>query len=520
MTFLRRCLLVCSLYLAVVTSLFAHPYYVSPTGNDTTGTGSIGLPYRTVSKAVSAVVAGDTIYLREGIFNSLKISLGSSKSGSAGLPICLWAYPGEHPIIDFSIIGGTSSDGFSFSGAGYWYFKGIEMRKAPHCAVKISNGDYNIFENCSFHDCGNSGFNIGSSSAGTPYPSNNSIINCDAYRNYDVSTTGANADGFAVKWNVGSGTVFKGCRSWNNTDDGWDLWMCKGSVTIDSCIAFRNGIDSWGAGLSGNNGNGFKLGGSYVATPHTVRCCLSFDNAGDTGRGFDENNNTAGQTLFNCTSFRNLGDNFHFTNTLVSGAHLIQNCISYSGIVNITSGTRNHNSWSDTASYPTAVTSAMASDFISIDTTGITGPRDANGYITAFTFMHLARGSQFIDAGTNVGIAFNGTAPDLGFFESDYSTGVENDNASRIAGFNLYQNYPNPFNPSTVIKFSVARQGIAKLRIMNILGQEVATLFNGPAQPGNVQSVSFNGGSLSSGIYFSVLESGGERQIQKMILMK
>jgi hypothetical protein len=172
------------------------------------------------------MVAGDTTFVRGGTYMyAAKISI-SAKGTSNTSRYNLWAYPGEHPIIDFSAIGGTSSDGFSSTGGSYWYFKGLEIQKAPHCAVKISNGDYNIFENCSFHDCGNSGFDLGSSSASPLYPSYNLLLNCDAYLNFD-GPVGGNADGFSVKWNVGAGNVCKGCRTYNNSDDGFDLWMCR-----------------------------------------------------------------------------------------------------------------------------------------------------------------------------------------------------------------------------------------------------------------------------------------------------
>ncbi len=99
------------------------------------------------------------------------------------------------------------------------------------------------------------------------------------------------------------------------------------------------------------------------------------------------------------------------------------------------------------------------------------------------------------------------------------STGV-NEAENVPVQFKLFQNYPNPFNPSTKILFSVAKKGETSLRIYNILGQQVETLFSGEAQPGKRYVVEFNGASLSSGVYFSVLQSGGQRQIQKMVLMK
>lgn len=80
--------------------------------------------------------------------------------------------------------------------------------------------------------------------------------------------------------------------------------------------------------------------------------------------------------------------------------------------------------------------------------------------------------------------------------------------------------YPNPFNPSTNISFTVETSGHATLKVFNVLGQEVATLFNGDLEAGVENTVMFNAGRLSSGIYFSVLESAGQRVIQRMLLSK
>ncbi len=99
------------------------------------------------------------------------------------------------------------------------------------------------------------------------------------------------------------------------------------------------------------------------------------------------------------------------------------------------------------------------------------------------------------------------------------TTGI-NDVQTVPIEFRLYQNYPNPFNPSTKIEFTVLKKGMASVKVYNILGQEVTTLFSQDAQPGKKYVVEFNAGSFASGVYFSVLQSGGQRQIQKMVLMK
>ena len=84
----------------------------------------------------------------------------------------------------------------------------------------------------------------------------------------------------------------------------------------------------------------------------------------------------------------------------------------------------------------------------------------------------------------------------------------------------LNANYPNPFNPTTTIEFSVAQNGRAVLKVCNLLGQEVTTLFDGNATAGSLQRVTFDASHLSSGIYFSRLESGGHSLVKRMILVK
>jgi hypothetical protein len=81
--------------------------------------------------------------------------------------------------------------------------------------------------------------------------------------------------------------VFRGCRSWNNCDDGWDLYQAPNVVVIENSWAFLNGILASGGGTSNGDGNGFKLGGAGAA--HKVTGCFAMDN---TACGFTRNNNT------------------------------------------------------------------------------------------------------------------------------------------------------------------------------------------------------------------------------------
>ena len=81
-------------------------------------------------------------------------------------------------------------------------------------------------------------------------------------------------------------------------------------------------------------------------------------------------------------------------------------------------------------------------------------------------------------------------------------------------------NYPNPFNPSTNLQFSVPQDGYASLKVYNVLGQEVATLFSGMAKAGHYIPATFNASRLASGMYFARLQYGGKNLIQKMLMTK
>ncbi len=83
----------------------------------------------------------------------------------------------------------------------------------------------------------------------------------------------------------------------------------------------------------------------------------------------------------------------------------------------------------------------------------------------------------------------------------------------------LRQNYPNPFNPETKISFAIPKAGYTTLKIFDVNGNEVKTLVNGNKSAGNY-SVDFNAGSLSSGVYFCALNSGGVTKTGKLILLK
>jgi len=92
-------------------------------------------------------------------------------------------------------------------------------------------------------------------------------------------------------------------------------------------------------------------------------------------------------------------------------------------------------------------------------------------------------------------------------------------NISSIAKeFSISQNYPNPFNPVTQINFSVAKTSDVKIRIFDILGNEISVAVNQRMTPGEYK-LDFNGSHLSSGTYFYSMSADGKTISTKKMLM-
>lgn len=107
--------------------------------------------------------------------------------------------------------------------------------------------------------------------------------------------------------------------------------------------------------------------------------------------------------------------------------------------------------------------------------------------------------------------------------EFEYSS-VVNVGMTLPTEFLLDQNYPNPFNPSTKISYSVPVKSEVTLEVYNLIGQKMATLFQGAVDAGTHTEV-FDASNMASGIYLvkmiAVGENGNEfTSSKKMTLMK
>ncbi|HZV12180.1 MAG TPA: alpha-galactosidase [Candidatus Kapabacteria bacterium] len=99
-------------------------------------------------------------------------------------------------------------------------------------------------------------------------------------------------------------------------------------------------------------------------------------------------------------------------------------------------------------------------------------------------------------------------------------------NAAPPAGITLYQNYPNPFGMGSAARtdfstfsFSVTEPQTMDIGVYDLLGNRVATLFNGYASAGTYH-VGFDGSALHYGVYYSMLHADGVYRTKSFILEK
>lgn len=332
----RHFLAILTLLTAIVTATDAKVIYVAPQGDDAAA-GTIDAPLATLPAAYRLTEGGDTVCFRGGTYNVtdsqvMKIKgvyafvFALEKAGTAEHRTCYMGYPGERPVFDFSalMLDGKHRFAAFYLGADYVHLRnfdivGVPVRIKGHTqseCVSARRGSHCIVEDIAMHD----GMAIGYYQK---RGSHNLVVDCDAYNNYDDYSEGpygGNVDGFGchVFDTFEVGNVFRRCRAWRNSDDGFDLISCAAPVEIDHCMAFYNGYcpssnpaDTVNF-VSAGDGNGFKAGGwgmnkrktkcPDVCPSHYIHHSLAYRNK---AHGFYANHHLAGNTWENNTSCGN-----------------------------------------------------------------------------------------------------------------------------------------------------------------------------------------------------------------------
>lgn len=461
-------ILIIAMAMVFASSMQATCYYIAPNGNDS-NPGTESAPRATVGGGQQLLSAGDTLYMRGGTYQvAMSEIMSLSDKGASGFSYvyqlnktgineahrtCYFGYPGERPVFDFSnILPNSRVSAFSLVGD-YLHLRnfeivGVKVPVTGHAqseCISARKGSCCIVENIAMHD----GMAIGYYQTSGH---NNIVLNCDAYCNIDTvsakgvsgETLGGNVDGFGchvTNESRDTANVFRGCRAWWNSDDGFDLINSKCKVVIDSCWSFYNGYIPNG-NKSIADGNGFKAGGYGMSSPisgnpavipmHEVKNCVAFYNRAN---GFYANHHLGGLLIANNTAMYN-SNNFGMTNRKTANTdstpaenvngygHILINNVSYNpnkgkDYVSIDSAKcelRNNHVVSDASVFINA-TRLSPSNMYKIS---LTAAREADGRLPEQTFLVAPLGGVLEQAGA--GYAYTPWSYDLTIGESTWAS--------------------------------------------------------------------------------------------------
>lgn len=419
---MKKSILLLFLFFFSIT-ISARQLWLSPNGNDAASGLTPATAWQSPVSAFTKLVAGDTLWVKGGTY-SVSATVKASNPATKTSPVRVMAVRGEKPVFDCSSMRHYGSESSTYRGMdlrqAYWHVRGIKIYKAGYNGIIIAGENITV-EGMTIQECGFDGISMAAGAV------NARVINCDSYRNCDTSANGENGDGFAAK--EGTGTIFTGCRAWENGDDGWDVYGGNQPILVDSCWSWGNGVNYWTDYITSyqGDGNGFKLGGGGGVdgnAPNVVLHSFAFNNM---GKGFDQNHNAWGVTCINCTGYNNNGmGNFAFQEVPSQGKHVMINNLSYAGTgQNIAAGsTETTNSWNLGLTF----TDDM---FESVNIADAYSERDDDYRLTNAAFnalFKLKNTNPAIDKGTvqtyirlkpYYAIPYSGVKPDLGAKEFD-----------------------------------------------------------------------------------------------------
>jgi hypothetical protein len=124
-------------------------------------------------------------------------------------------------------------------------------------------------------------------------------------------------------------------------------------------------------------------------------------------------------------------------------------------------------------------------------------------------------------SGTNptVNLNINNVILETAIYDTIPPIGIQNLNTGVPKSFGLHQNYPNPFNPVTKIKFDIPQFSPVSIKMYDVLGNEVAVIYNGELAPGYYEA-EFNASNYASGVYFYRIDAGEFTSVKRMVLVK
>jgi hypothetical protein len=210
--------------------------YVATNGSDN-NPGTLASPWQTIGKAAATLIAGQTVYIRDGVYYE---TVRFSRSGTATQPIAIRAYPGEAPIIDgnnHQLPTGTWDALLELSGD-YIQVSGLEVRFSNWIGVSLT-GQHDTARAINTHDNMEDGL--------IAYGDYSTIEYCrvwrNAYRNEPNSTPYRDGGWAAaltaardMKDGLTSHAILRGNVSYNNYGEGLSTFESDGTIIEDNVV--------------------------------------------------------------------------------------------------------------------------------------------------------------------------------------------------------------------------------------------------------------------------------------------
>lgn len=535
-------------YLSLTATLCTgNTYYVSSSGDDGYP-GTFLQPWQTIQHAADMLSAGDTVYIRNGVYNE-QLTMSTSGDAINGY-IVFTAYPNETVAIDGTGVS-SGNNGFviqssyikvlklsvrNWASTGIWVQGPVGFIEISDCKIYNTAGCISFSDGVHDFELKNNemynflfyGFDS-TSDVGQPDSYNGVISDCYSH---DGDST-QNCDGFAFGHSWHRNIVFNRCKA-DRVYDGFDI--TGHSISLNRCSATHCG-----------NG-GYKLWSDSIFLVN----CIAYDNLVSNAEldGDAVQNpvyNPKKITLRNCTFYNSgayniqiynpgWGDSLDMYNCILAGGDNIglsfeeDNFSTYHGDYNVF-----HN---DNAGR------LFASPGIDIPLdsvqsgywTNITG-QDANSIVvfnsgvlftdTLLPDIHLRSGAAAIDNGTSAGappVDFDGCPRpynglyDIGAYEYPPCPAGFEDNFLPLMNNYLFQNTPNPFSHTTIIKIYVPDDLNVKLGIFDLYGKKVSELLNKKMSSG-IYEVGFDASHLEPGVYFFGISTENFSEYKKMVVV-
>ena len=378
-----------------------------------------------------------------------------------------------------------------------------------------------------------SAFNLSSPPTGTQIttsPFNDTLVNMKWTRS---------GDGTTYKWKFGSPTISTPLITLNANGSGYDSLLSIKNSSLDSVLAsvgvLPGGmkVGQW-AVWAYNGSDSLKSSQTWAMTLRRAAISVLFYDPFSTGTGKWTITNDGGTCVWQIFStpypnnytlpptssspvFSADADECGSGTTLRSTATVANNinCVGYENI-----SLEFDNDWNAIDAQDQAIVEASyngGSTWVTIISWGGTDVRNTHE-------VKPLPGATNIP---NLKIRFKSIQPGWDWWwtidnvtiKGDLVTGVANNEGQIPKTYALWQNYPNPFNPTTKISFDLPKPGFVTLKIYDILGKEVANLVNEVRNAGRY-NIEFNGGNLSSGVYYYRIQAGEFMQVKKMVLIK